>query len=336
MDFTLHTTFPEDMQTEWNELLAQSVTHVPFLRHEYLSAWWKHLGGGEWKNAQLCIIAAREKNALVGIAPFFHTQHEDRESLMLLGSIEISDYLDFIVRPTDLDRFLNELLPFLASSPLLHWEALGLYNLLDSSPTLPALEKAAQSLGWKYQSEKLKHCPYIPLPGNFETYLASIDKKQRHEIRRKMRRVDESASTCRWYFSEDPKTIAADIDSFLTLMAMDHDKALFLTPPMREMMKDVVQCAFDNNCLKLAFLEIEGKKAAGYLNFDYLDRVWVYNSGLDWTFNEYSPGWVLLGYLLRWANENHRTTFDFMRGDEEYKYRFGAIDRFVMRATVTR
>jgi CelD/BcsL family acetyltransferase involved in cellulose biosynthesis len=105
---------------------------------------------------------------------------------------------------------------------------------------------------------------------------------------------------------------------------------------MRSLMKEVIQCAFDNGCLKLAFLEINDKKAAAYLNFDYLDRVWVYNSGLDWSFNELSPGWVLLGYLLRWANENHRAAFDFMRGDEDYKYRFGAIDRFVMRAMVTR
>jgi CelD/BcsL family acetyltransferase involved in cellulose biosynthesis len=336
MDFTLHTTFPEDLQTEWNDLLAQSVTHVPFLRHEYLSAWWKHLGGGEWKNAQLAIVTARENGKLVGIAPLFHVNHNNHESLMLLGSIEISDYLDLIVRPADLDRFMAELLPYLASSALPKWDALELDNVLESSPTLPALEKAAKALGWNYNTEKLSHCPYITLPGDFDLYLAGIDKKQRHEIRRKMRRVDENAAICRWYFSEDPKTIGSDIDAFLTLMTMDHDKAKFLTPTMRVLMKEVIQCAFDNGCLKLAFLEIEGKKAAAYLNFDYLDRFWVYNSGLDWTFNEYSPGWVLLGYLLKWANENHRTEFDFMRGGEDYKYRFGAIDRFVMRATITK
>jgi CelD/BcsL family acetyltransferase involved in cellulose biosynthesis len=350
MDFSLHTTFPESLKTEWNDLLAQSFTHVPFLRHEYLSAWWHHLGGGEWAIQPtavtqravsptsapfLQIITARENGHLVGIAPLFHARHEERDSLLLLGSIEISDYLDLIVRPADLDRFLVTLLPFLAGNSLPKWDALDLYNILDSSPTLPALEKATMNLSWTYQSTKLKHCPYIPLPGDFEAYLAGIDKKQRHEIRRKMRRIDGNASTCRWSFSEDPHTLAADADAFLTLMAMDPEKSKFLTPGMCELFKEIIRCAFENGCLKLAFLEIEGKKASAYLNFDYLNRVWVYNSGLDWSFNEYSPGWVLLGYLLRWANENHRTEFDFMRGDEEYKYRFGAIDRFVMRALVT-
>jgi len=45
---------------------------------------------------------------------------------------------------------------------------------------------------------------------------------------------------------------------------------------------------------------------------------------------------VLLSYLLKWANENKREVLDFMRGDEAYKYRFGGINRFVVRATVRR
>ena len=99
-------------------------------------------------------------------------------------------------------------------------------------------------------------------------------------------------------------------------------------------MLETARCAFERGCLALAFLEINGRKAAGYLCFDYLNRIWVYNSGLDRSMMEYSPGWVLLGYLLQWANENKRSEFDFMRGNEDYKYRFGAVDRFVVRATL--
>jgi len=81
---------------------------------------------------------------------------------------------------------------------------------------------------------------------------------------------------------------------------------------------------------------VGGQKAAGYVSFDYQNRIWVYNSGLNRDFSEYSPGWVLLGYLLQWANEQGREEFDFMRGDEDYKYRFGAIDRSVVRACLSR
>ena len=78
------------------------------------------------------------------------------------------------------------------------------------------------------------------------------------------------------------------------------------------------------------------EKAAAYLNFDYAGHIWVYNSGLNFEMREVSPGWVLLGYLLQWANQNQRGHFDFMRGDEEYKYRFGAIDRHIVRVKMRR
>jgi CelD/BcsL family acetyltransferase involved in cellulose biosynthesis len=72
------------------------------------------------------------------------------------------------------------------------------------------------------------------------------------------------------------------------------------------------------------------------LNFDYRDSIWVYNSGIDTRFRDFSPGWVLLGHLLQWANENHKKEFDFMRGEEDYKYRFGAVDHRLLRVRVTR
>jgi CelD/BcsL family acetyltransferase involved in cellulose biosynthesis len=97
-----------------------------------------------------------------------------------------------------------------------------------------------------------------------------------------------------------------------------------------------MRCAFDTGCLHLSFLEIDGRKAAGYFSFNYLNRLWIYNSGLNRDFSELSPGWVLLGFLLKQANEEKFKEFDFLRGDENYKYKFGAIDRAVVRVTITR
>ncbi len=336
MQFTLHTTFPETLRSDWNALLDESISHVPFLRYEYLVDWWQTRGGGEWPaECELAIVTAMENGRLAGIAPFFRAEHAGRKALMLLGSIEVSDYLDFIVRPADLDEFLAELLPFLAQEAP-DWQSLDLYNLLDSSPSLTALPRAAAGLGWGYASQQLEHSPYISLPGDWETYLASIDKKQRHEIRRKMRRTEEAGVPIDWSVTTDPAALNADMETFLGLMAQDPEKATFLTPAMRQHMRNTMRCAFEAGCLQLAFLNIDGKRAAGYLNFHYIDRLWIYNSGLDRSFSEFSPGWVLLGNLLQWANENGIREFDFMRGDEEYKYRFGAIDRFVMRATLVR
>lgn len=338
MQFQIHTDFPYSLATEWNALLAESTTHVPFLRSEYIAEWWASRGGGEWPDdSQLAVITAHEEDRLIGIAPLFIAEHDDKKQLLLLGSIEISDYLDLICRAEDLDRFCTGLLLFIINNFVSDGIIAGidLYNIVEDSPTLKALESAARELDLEYHEHKLQHSPYIPLPADWETYLMGLDKKQRHEIRRKMRRSSEGQEQVEVYITREAGMLEDDMEDFLELMEQDEAKAEFLSPMMREQMKATMRCAFEENCMQLAFLLIGGKKAAAYLSFDFLDRVWVYNSGLDWSYSAYSPGWVLLAYLLQMAIENGKQEFDFMRGDEGYKYKFGAIDRHIMRASIT-
>lgn len=338
MEFALHKQFPKHLEQEWNDLLSRSITHVPFLRFEYLETWWQTRGGGEWpEEAELAIVTAHRNGKLAGVAPLFAAVWESKKSLLLLGSIEISDYLDLIVPLGDLAEFTSGLFALLSDSGFpFEWDQIEFYNVLESSPALPFLESGSIACGWKYHLEPFRPALTIPLPGDWETYLAGIDKKQRHEIRRKMRRAYSGDVQVRWYLVENPTELDSSIETFLKLMSNDEGKRRFLTPPMRENFKQTMRCAFDAGCLFLAFLEIDGVKAAGYLNMDYQNQLWVYNSGMDASYIDFSPGWVLLGELLKWANENGRIAFDFMRGDEDYKFRFGAKARNVMRVTLTR
>ncbi len=329
----------ESLSKEWNDLLLHSASNVPFLRHEYLTTWWQTLGGGEWQQGELYIATGRTPDGrLAGIAPlFFAPNRQGVPALMLLGSVEISDYLDLIV-PAELHAdFFTSLAEHLASPLAPPWKVLDWYNLLGSSATLPEMERIAAHHGWSFSQEPLQHCPYIPLPGDFEKYLAEqVDKKQRHEIRRKMRRAAEHPEPVRWYIVDNPASLDDEIQAFLSLMANDLEKEAFLTDPMRLQMRISMQAAFRAGWLQLSFLEVNGVKAASYLIFDYNGHLWVYNSGLDFHFRELSPGWVLLGHLLEWANQNGRQYFDFMRGNEDYKYRFGALDRRVVRSILQR
>ena len=335
MKYTLHKDFSEINKQEWNELLTGSISDNPFLRYEYQSVWWEHRGGGEWPAADLVLVSAREDEKLIGIAPLFISEYEGQPALLLIGSIEISDYLDLIVRMDDHAQFLSGLLDFLASSLPDNWRSLDWYNLPDSSPTLAALKAESTQRGWTHLEEIYRPTPRIALNGDFEEYLSRVEKKQRHEIRRKMRRAEESGRGVRWVIS-DLTDIEAEIDSFLALMEQDQGKAGFLREPMRVQMRAVIRTAYENGWLWLAFLEADGQRIAAALNFDYKDKLWGYNAGVNRAFMDLSPGWVLLGHILQWACENKRTEFDFMRGDEEYKYRFGAVNQYVMRVKLTR
>lgn len=333
MKYTLHKDFLEINKQEWNDLLKESISDNPFLRYEYQSTWWQYQGGGEWSNAQLVLVSAREDEKLIGIAPLFISNHDGQSALLLIGSIEISDYLDLIVRMADHSKFISGLLDFLASSLTDHWRGLDWYNLPDSSPTLAVLKTESTQRGWAHHEEIYQPTPRIALNGSFEEYLSRVEKKQRHEIRRKMRRAEESGRGVRWFISDmaDPDS---EIDAFLALMEQDQGKSGFLNESMRIQMRVIIRTAHENGWLWLAFLEADGQRIAAALNFDYNNKLWGYNAGVNRDFMDLSPGWVLLGYILQWCCENNRVEFDFMRGDEEYKYRFGAVNQHVMRVKI--
>lgn len=323
---------------EWNQLLKESITDVPFLRHEYLSAWWQYRGGGEWTDSELFILLARDSRAeLVGVLPMFIAKNKSGSpALMLLGSIEISDFLDVLVRPNDLDEFMDAALGFLFAMEDSDWLCLDWYNLLDDSPTLGVLEALAPKHNLQFHQENIQPSPYIPLPDNFDEYLESIEKRYSRELIRKMRNAAGYFIPIKWYVVEDEESLDEELDHLFGLMKMTPNKDVFLTAEMETQMRAIAQAAFSNGWLRLSLLQVGREKAAAMISFDYNNRIWAYNMGKSPKFNEISPGIVQSGYVIMDAIEHGKEVLDLMRGGEEYKYHMGAKDRFVVRVTISR
>jgi CelD/BcsL family acetyltransferase involved in cellulose biosynthesis len=176
----------------------------------------------------------------------------------------------------------------------------------------------------------------VSLEGGWEGYLARLDKKQRHELRRKLRRAEEAPDGVRLRIVSPSDDVEFQMESFLSLMAFGAGKARFLQPAMRRQFTALTREAFRCGCLHLAFLDVGGTPAAAYWSFDYGNRLWVYNSGMNPAYAALSPGWVLVGRLIQWAIGAGRTEVDFLRGDEDYKFRLGGVERSIFRLTLTR
>ncbi len=324
------------MASEWNALLDRSATPVPFLRHEVASVWWSTLGGGEWAGGKLWLGTARDTDgSLAAIWPLFMPEGPAAGGrLHLIGSFEISDYLDLIAPAERCAEACEALLQ--AIEPQADVRGIELYNLPEASPTLTSMEAAATARGWKVNRQRLSPCPVVPLEGGWEAYLARLDKKQRHELRRKLRRADQFPEKVELRIVSPLDDIQAQMESFLELMAYGADKARFLQPAMRRQFLTLTHEAFSCGCLNLAFLDVGGVPAAAYWNFDYRNRLWVYNSGLNPAYASLSPGWVLLAKLIQWAIEHGRREIDLLRGDESYKFRLGGVERWVCRLTLVR
>ena len=321
------------LKGDWNNLLSHSASHVPFLRHEYLTSWWSTLGGGEWDQGDLAVLTDRDRDgSLAAIAPFFIS----KKKLMFLGSFEISDYLDFIAPSERLSSFIPTVLSTIQTDDFPAWDARVLYNFQEDSPSLPILQDAAREAGLSFNQEVIQPAPYLSLPESWQGYLDTLKDRYRREIEKKIISADQYFLPVSWYIVTEESDLNPALDDFLELMANHPQKKAFLTERMIEHFKRVVREGFLAGWVQLAFLQVGDIKAAGYLNFDFNRQIWVYNSGINPLFENLSPGWVLLGKIIQWAIDNRRTALDFMRGDEPYKFQFGGIEKQVLKVEITK
>jgi CelD/BcsL family acetyltransferase involved in cellulose biosynthesis len=323
----------EELEGEWNDLLHRSPADTIFLTLEFQRLWWRYLGEGESQ-----VVAVRDSGELIGIAPLFATRNAQGERVLaIIGSVEVADYLDLIAVRGREQEVYAALADYLSGSGAPRWDTLDLCNIHQDSPTLAILPALAEAHDWAASVAKEDVCPILQLPGTWDEYLQVLGKKNRHELRRKLRRA-EAEPGLHWYLVGLEHDLGNEIEDFLDLMAVSTpDKGVFLTSQMRSFFRELARVTYDAGWLQLAFLEVEGQKAAAYINFVYNNRVMVYNSGLDWeTFPHLSAGIVLAAHCIRHAIEQGIEAFDFLQGDERYKYQLGGQDIEVRRLVVRR
>jgi len=323
---------------EWNDLLARSRHDTLFLGHEWQTTWWQQLGEGD-----LWIIAFRQRQSgrLVGIAPLYRVQRPDGpwpglHVFHLVGCTEVSDYLDLIIETGQEAAVYESFCHWLHSPDAPVWDVLDLCNLPEVSLSYRMLPAVARGAGHRVDVIQEDVAPYIPLPARYEDYLAKrVEKKQRHEIRRKQRRAEREA-VVGFYLVGPEHDLQQEMDDFIALQQMSRpDKEEFMTPAMQSFFRYAARRMLDAGTLHLSFLTLNGVKAATYFSFEYKGHLLLYNSGYDTgDFAHLSPGWVLLAYLIQHAIASGLKVFDFLQGDEEYKYRFGGQDQKVMRTVI--
>lgn len=325
----------ETLRSEWNELVKRSISNRVFSTWEWQSIWWEAYHPGE-----LWVIALHDDaGQLVGIAPWFIEQNPQFGRVVRsIGCVEVTDYLDLIVDTNHVDAVLDSLAQFVGENQT-QFDVIDLCNLPENSPTYKLFPTTLEAAGFKTQLKEQEVCPIIVLPKEWETYVESLDKKQRHELRRKLRRIEGASEKVDWYIVDEKHDLDAETARFIALMAASHpEKSRFLEDEQNlTFFKNIVPAIYANGWLQMAILTVDDRPAAAYLNFIYGNVVQVYNSGLQPDeFGHLSPGITLLAYCIRWAIENDFEVFDFLRGNEVYKYRMGAQDTrvYMLRAEV--
>ena len=310
---------------EWGQFLSQSVVSTPFQTLEWQRVWMNEVGDG----ASPHIIKIVDGQQTLGMASL----RIDGDSLTFVGDEDLCDYNDFLVLPGRERPFFNALLDYLDEAGC---SSLRLFSLTEDSPTFTLLPEIARSRGCEVDVVQQEVCPGRDLPEEWEEYVAGLSKKHRHELRRKLRRLD-TAEGVRWYSLTDPQEVEAAMDDFLALLAMSRqDKAEFLTPRREKFFRSLASSLSSEGLLSLFFMEIQESRVASAMTFDYGGSRLLYNSGFNPEFGYYSVGLLLKALSVKSAIEDGKSYYDFLRGNERYKYHLGGMDKPIYNMVVTR
>ena len=317
----------EDLAGHWRHLIDSCTEPTFFDSLTWQKAWWSEYGA----NSELKLLAVHSDSGDIKmIAPLMVTRGE----ISFLGSTDLVDYHDFLSAGRPDPRSVEAIARAVDEMPGV--DSIRFQSIPGNSATITGFRESAEKLGWEVEIKQEDVAPRIELPASWDAYLGALRKKDRHELRRKLRRL-EAAGEMRQIELSRPDDVEAAMDDFMVLYRMSTtDKAEFMTAD-RERFFRTVAVALARDCTtRLSFLEIDGEKVAVSLSFVCGGVRYLYNSGYNPARSSLSVGFLNHALTIKRSIEEGLRVFDFMRGDEAYKYHLGGVDRAVFALTATR
>ena len=305
------------VKREWNTLLSNSGQNCPFLAHQWFDVWWQSFG----QDSVLEILFFRdESGSLFGIAPMMIKNH----LLQFIASHEVTDYCDFISYVDRRDEFYEHLWDHFHTSSSKHFP-MEFINIPASSPTLSSLSGLAAKDYWEHESYESEVAPVLILPASHDEFLQNLGRKNRHELRRKIRKF-ESLGNVHIERVVEIEKLGPAIEEFVVLHKASSlaKQEFWRKQGMNEFFYQLVTQFAAENWAELLMLYVEDRKIAVLLSFSYGDTVYFYNIAYDKKYSAYSPGFTLFAHSIKQAIARGKKVADFLRGREKYKYFFGA------------
>ena len=354
--------------TTWDALAAQNPWATPFSGWAFQRAWWDAYGTNAHEETLAVVPAtAPAGSAPVAIVPLMHRHEVEADDEILhtamrhgrdlgltavpptvtavfFGASYHADYATILAAPDDLPAVAAAVAEHIAEPGIRRpWDVVDLRRLRCGDPAADALAAAfagrEAAEGWSVELEREEVCPVIDLPvgSDMDDVLAGLGKKARHEIRRKIRRA-ESVGAIDLVASPDP---LADLDTFIEFHQRKWGaRGLFPDSPGGDQSRVLFRGLFELHGpagpLRLMFLTIGGRRVAAGVHFETPDRILYYNAGVDPDARDLSPGVLMIRAYVARALAMGIPRLDFLRGDESYKYEWGARDEPIQRLLVRR
>ncbi len=299
--------FDDSVRMVWDNISIQHTIAAPFFTYQWHTLWYEVLAK-DWQPYPLVVDEEI-------IAPFARRNNE----VIFSGGGEISDYQDLIGSDKKRREAWPQILDFLKTDGV---TSLRFRNVPQSSSTVPFFQQFPNAIVTQEDTT-----PMMQLPSSWDDYVESLPYKDRHELRRKIRKIERGHKDIRIIESNNP---ARDIETLLDLMQKDEKKRTFLTLEMTVFFQKLAESF--RNTISLFILLMDNKPAAATFSFVNNKTSFLYNSGFDKACCP-NAGWYLKAMTIKKAIEEGLIEYNFLQGSEPYKYDLGGRDFFVYNIT---
>lgn len=309
------------IRAEWQSLFA-SAGCSPFLSWEWMSTWFSHFG----ENKTPVLLKSYEGDDLIAILPMYIESTSflrmPFKQLSLVGTGQGgADYLGLIVRRQDADRATTAFLQFIQME--LKVDLTRLDNLDSRSPLVRQAEAAVS-----ISSRLIRHtnsvesiCPRIDLSNGWVAVLCKCKRKS--NFKRRLKRL-EQYDGFEFRSVTEPSELAPAFERFLALHNSRWENRggseLGGHPRLISFQRKLVSALSGSGLIRFDELWVEGACRSSVYALENSGTFYYYNSGYDADYANLSVGLVLIGMSVKHAIERGNTVYDFLRGDEAYKF----------------
>jgi CelD/BcsL family acetyltransferase involved in cellulose biosynthesis len=294
-----------------------------FTLPSWLQTWWYIFG----VESEMFLRTVSRNGDTIGIAPLMKKEN----TAFFLGSTDVCDYMDFVVVPGMETDFFHKLMDELKKDGIVR---LDLAHVRPDSTVVKHLQPLAESNGYQVKLTYEETSLETELPREWDEYLASLSGKQRHEVRRKLRRLNE-AGLVEYQFNGDIKSVSRTMDIFLEMFKnCREDKAEFLTERMEAFFRLLADNLFEIGLLRFGILKLDSKMIATIMCFDYHNCIYLYNSAYNPGYNHLSAGLLSKVLAIQESIHQGKKCFDFLKGSEPYKYHLGGREVALYRCLI--
>jgi CelD/BcsL family acetyltransferase involved in cellulose biosynthesis len=303
----------------WPQVLRRDPHRHIFATPEWNRLWWEEFGAGK----DLFVLTMKRAGEVVAVVGLYRKHEGHRRILRFVGGIDLTDYLGPIAAPEHQAAVAESLVGWLLETDV-EWDEFDAHNMPVPFGFGEVLVERVDRAGLDFSLEQEETSALLPLPSSWDEYLAMLEGKDRHELKRKRRRLAREYPDATFRTSS-PDTLEQDLKVFVEMhRGAEGLKGHFMRPEIATFFERVARSFMARGWLRLDFLEIGGVPVATTFGFE-VDRVlYLYNSAFEEEVRRLSPGLMLVSEQIRDGIERGVRIFDFLRGPERYKYRLGA------------